>query len=261
MPTYYFTTSFYNISFIRYFIIQFYTLKQYLLNIKIIYYPLPHYHQQQQQQQQPTPQINRHSPQQSTTNISHCYQKKKSQTNTTTNINPYTQKKKTPSTKISYPSQISHPNPINLPPSTKISQPPTTKTTNHQKRKRERSARLKRRWSEWPRSCRLRLRWRWRWRWPDQSGDDRSGLAHAACAYDGNDDGDDLIRVASPMKMWSVSFCSFSVEGKAGLDVRRERKNQDQKWEESESQIKNIILVYHIYPYRCKFAMIQTQMI
>ena len=30
-----------------------------------------------------------------------------------------------------------NPNPINLPPSTQISQPPTTKTTNHQKRERE----------------------------------------------------------------------------------------------------------------------------
>ena len=39
---YYFTTSFYNISFIRCFIIQFYTLKQYLLHIKIHYFGLPH---------------------------------------------------------------------------------------------------------------------------------------------------------------------------------------------------------------------------
>ena len=38
---YYFTTSFYNISFIRCFIIQLYTLKQYLLHIKIIYYLIP----------------------------------------------------------------------------------------------------------------------------------------------------------------------------------------------------------------------------
>ena len=59
--------------------------------------------------------------------------------------------------------------------------------------------------------------------------DDRSGLAHVACASDGDDDGDDPIGVALPIKMWSVSFCSFSVEGRAGFDVRREIKNQDQK--------------------------------
>ena len=38
--------------------------------------------------------------------------------------------------------------------------------------------------------------------------------------------------------MWSVSFCSFSIEGGAGSNVRRERKNQDQKLEERESRIK-----------------------
>ena len=63
----------------------------------------------------------------------------------------------------------------------------------------------------------------------NDDGDDWSGLAHAACAFDDDDDGDDPIRVTSPMKMWSVSFCSFSVEGRAGSDVRRERKNQDHK--------------------------------
>ena len=61
--------------------------------------------------------------------------------------------------------------------------------------------------------------------------DDWSGLAHAACASNDNDNGDDSIGVASPMKMIcfssdpiGVSFCSFSVEGKVGSDVRRERE-------------------------------------
>ena len=65
----------------------------------------------------------------------------------------------------------------------------------------------------------------------DDDNDDWSGLAHVACASDDDDDGDDPIRVASPMKMIcfssdpiGVSFCSFSVEGRAGSDVRRERE-------------------------------------
>ena len=62
--------------------------------------------------------------------------------------------------------QISHPqptNPINLPPSTKISQPPTIKTTNHQKRERDQQD-----WSG------------------DDDGNDRSGLTHAACVSGDN---------------------------------------------------------------------------
>ena len=68
----------------------------------------------------------------------------------------------------------------------------------------------------------------------NDDGDDWSGLAHAACASDDDDDGDDPIRVASPMKMIcfssdpiGVSFCSFSIEGRAGSDVQeRERKSR-----------------------------------
>ena len=180
---YYFTSSFYNISFIRYFIIQFYTLKQYLLHIKIIYYPLPHYHQQQQQQQQPTPQINRHSPQPSTTNISHCYQKKKSQINTTTNINPYTQKKKNTINQNLIPIP-------NLTPTTRSTYHHQPKSANHQQSKQ-------------PTTKKERERDQQEWS-GDDNGDDRSGLAHAACAFDDDDDGDDLIkvvmiRVALPM--------------------------------------------------------------
>ena len=65
----------------------------------------------------------------------------------------------------------------------------------------------------------------------NDDGDDWSGLAHAACTSDDDGDGDDPIRVASPMKMIcffsdpiGVSFCSFSVEGRVGSDVRRERE-------------------------------------
>ena len=38
----------------------------------------------------------------------------------------------------------------------------------------------------------------------DDDVDDRSGLAHAACASDGNDDGDDPIGVA----MWMIGVAS-----------------------------------------------------
>ena len=119
-------------------------IKIILILVKVIYYPLPHYHQQSNSNNnnnlhrrsiatthnhRPPPQINHRPP------ISKTATKKKTQTNTTI---------KTRSTKISQPDQpkLKHQyqpkshthNPINLPPSTKISQPSTIKTTNHQKR-------------------------------------------------------------------------------------------------------------------------------
>ena len=107
-----------------------------------------------------------------TTNISPCYPKKKKK-------NKQTELRQTPKS-------ANRSTQTQTPISTQISQPPDQPTTINQSQATSNNQ------NNQPPKERERDR---RDRSGNDDGDDRSGLAHAACAFDDDDDGDDLIKV------------------------------------------------------------------